>query len=238
MKFKFKGEEVTFLGWLDNVWYHYKAAIIIGSFALIIAVIGLTQMFTKKDNDVFFYFIGEGGLTAEARDMFVNEMSQSFPVDSNEDGECVVDIKLEPFRLEELENGVKKIDQDVFEGSTLSQRFHLEVMNGDCVIYIMEPAFFRANLDYLASFEEELGYVPENAVEGKGMVLSDLDFFWQKYYGEEVAEISRQTSTLGYFSEDYIICLADRESRYDDDYYDGNVEFLKKLIEFKHTPKK
>lgn len=234
---KFKGEEVTFLGWLDNVWYHFKAPIIIGAFALVVLIVGMTQMFSKKENDVFFYFIGEGGFTAQGRDMFVNELSESFHVDSNGDGDFVLDIKTEPFKLiVDEETGLKRIDDNAFEGTTLSQRFNLEVMGGDCIIYIMEPAFFKANLDYLASFEEELGFVPEKAIMGKGIKLSDLDFYWQEYYGEDVARIQKQTSTLGYFTDDYIICLADRESRYDDDYYEGNVEFLRQLIEFRHTP--
>ena len=236
---KFRGEQVTFLGWLDNVWYHYKAHIIIGAFALAIAVTGITQCAAKKYNDVFIYYIGEHSLTVEAREMFVNDVSESFFVDSNDDKECVVDIKYDSFKLEIDElTGKPTIDKDAYEGNTIAQRFNLEVMNGDCIIYIMEPAFFNANLDYLASFEEELGYVPEKAIKGKGIKLSDLDFYWQEYYGEEVAEIQKQTSTLGYFSGDYIICLADRESRFDDDYYDGNVEFLRKLIEFKHDSAK
>ena len=66
------------------------------------------------------------------------------------------------------------------------------------------------------------------------MVLSDLDFYWAEKYGEDVPRELKQTSTLGYFPDDYIICLADREDRYKKAYYDGNVEFLKKIVEFRH----
>ena len=215
---KFKNEEVTFLGWLDNVWYHYKAAIVIGVFALVIIVVGMTQMITREEHDVFIYCVGEEGFTAMATDMFTQEMQECFSPDANGDGKRIVDIKFDTFVMTEDASGKHHV-YNPSEQMGIIERFNLELSSGECVVYVMEPAFFKSNLSYLAPLEEELGYLPENAVSGKGIRLSDLVSY-------------KATTTLSFFPEDYIICLADHEDRFDDAYYKGNVEFLKNLIEY------
>lgn len=236
---KFKNEEVTFLGWLDNVWYHYKAGIVIGLAALIIVAVAMTQLITRDEHDVFIYCVGEFGLSAEAGDKFMEEMQNEFAVDSNGDGKKVVDLKFDKFIMTEDANGKRHV-YNPSEQLSITERFNLELATGECIIYIMEPAFFNANLEYLASFEEELGYIPENSVEGKGVRIYDIPFYWAEYYDENslTPEKDRKTSTLAYFPKDYIICLADREERFDEEYYEGNVEFLKNLLEFQHTSDK
>ena len=215
---KFKNEDVTFLGWLDNVWYHYKAAIIISAFALVILVVGMTQMITREEHDVFIYCVGEQGLTAQATDMFTSEMQSCFTVDANNDGKKVVDLKFDTFVMTEDVNGKHHV-YNPSEQLSIIERFNLELASGECVVYIMEPSFFAANLDYLASFEEELSFVPEKAIYGKGIKLSDLVSY-------------KATTTLSYFPEDYVICLADHENRFYDEYYKGNVKFLENLIKY------
>ena len=219
MKFKFKGEEVTFLGFLDNVWYHYKAAIVIGFFALIILVVGMTQMLTRDEHDVFIYCVGDVGLTAMAGDNFMNEMSMCFAPDANKDGKRVVDLKFDKFVMTEDASGKRHV-YNPSEQLSITERFNLELASGECIIYIMEPNFFKANKAFLADLSQELGYMPDNAVDGKGIVLSDLVSY-------------KATSTLSYFPSDYVICLADHEDRYDENYYRGNVEFLDNLIQYR-----
>lgn len=215
---KFKGEEVTFLGWLDNVWYHFKAQIVIGALALIIVIVGVTQMIVREEHDVFVYCVGEAGLTAKASDEFMQEMQNKFTYDYNGDGKKVVDIKIDKFIMTENAAG-NRIVYNPSEQLSVSERFNLELAAGECVVYIMEPAFFYGNLDYLAPFSETLGYEPEGTLEGKGMRLSDIPSY-------------KATFTLGYFPEDYVICLADKASRYNEEYYNNNVEFLRNLIEY------
>ncbi len=210
---------MTFLQWLDNTWYHYKAPIVIGAFALVICIVGFSQCAMREEHDVFIYSVGRQGLSAQASDEFMAEMAETFASDANGDGKTVVDMKFDVFNMVKGENGRWKVfnpDKQVSE----TGRFQLELGNGECVVYIMDEGFFRGNLGYLASFEETLGYTPENAIEGKGIYLRDLDAY-------------KATMTLGYFPEDYIICLADMEERIDKDYYMGNVKFLDNLIKCK-----
>lgn len=217
---KFKNEEVTFLGWLDNVWYHFKAQIIIGAFALVLVAVGITQCATREAHDVFIYSAGSKGLTAEAGHYFMNEMASEFAYDANGDGKKVVDIKIDKFTM--------SIDRDGNAGVYNSEKqvseiaaFQLELGDGECVVYILQKEFFYPNLKYFEFLNSALGYLPENAIEGKGIRLGDLEAYYT-------------TETLSFFPEDYIICLADRENRIDARYYEGNVQFFRNLIE--NTP--
>ena len=141
-----------------------------------------------------------------------------FAVDANDDGKRVVDLKFDTFVMTEDENGKHHV-YNPSEQLSIVERFNLELSSGECVVYIMEPSFFKANLDYLASFEEEMSFVPDKAIYGKGIKLSDLVSY-------------KATTTLSYFPEDYVICLADHEDRFDDAYYKGNVTFLENLIKY------
>ena len=114
----------------------------------------------------------------------------------------------------------KKFVYDPSSQMTETQRFNMELgMFGECVIYIMDPSFFTPNNAFIASLEDILGYVPQNAVQNKGIVLSDL--------------IAYKTTELINFPENYVICVVDKKDRFDDNYYKGNVEFFKKLVEYK-----
>ena len=53
----------SFLKWVDNFWYHNKAAVIIGFFVITGLLIGLTQLISKKSPDVFIYYVGHGKLS-------------------------------------------------------------------------------------------------------------------------------------------------------------------------------
>ena len=212
-------EKMTFLQWIDNFWYHNKAATIIGAFAILLVSVASCQFFTKKPPDVFVYSVGESGIAPKAADEFRSDMQDRFASDVNNDGKVVVDLKSDTFVMVDDGTG-KKYVYDPSQQMTETQRFTMELgMFGECVVYIMDPSFFIPNVAYFASLEDVLGYTPENALEGKGIVLSDL--------------IAYKTTSLIHFPEEYVICVVEKKDRFDDKYYEGNVEFFKKLVEYK-----
>ena len=215
---KFRGEKVTFLGWLDNIWYHFKAPIVIAVFAIPMLIVGCVQFCSKEENDVFIYVAGEFGLDAKTEHDFKVEMSTYFAPDSNLDGKVVVDMKVNKFEMVDKANGKKVLfnPSKQFKGT---EEVFIELGQGECVVYLLQEGFFNANKDYFASFEETLGYVPDNAIDGKGLRLSDIGAY-------------TATNTLKYFPGDYILCFADKSDRVDDEIYNGNVEFVKNLIEW------
>ncbi|MBP3579827.1 MAG: hypothetical protein J6K12_01125 [Clostridia bacterium] len=211
-------EKMTFLQWIDNLWYHNKAAIIIGAFAFVMIVVGLTQFISKKAPDVFIYYVGHGKLSDVASDKFKDDMQLYFADDYNGDGNVVVDYKEDAFTMVQSEQGERYV-YDPSAQMTETQRFNLELGMGDCVVYIMEPAFFSANTDYVASLEEVLGYVPKNAIFGKGIPVSSLKAY--------------KNTSLNRYPSDYIICIARKKTNFTDEYYNGNVTFFKNLVEYK-----
>lgn len=204
---------------MDNVWYHYKAPIIIGFFAILLVSFASVQMITKEDPDVFIYSVGDAALSAKAADEFKEDMAAKFAKDTNGDGKAVVDLKSDTFTMVQTEDG-KKYVYNPNNQMTETQRFNMELGMGECVVYIMEPGFFTPNLAYIATFESYLGYVPENAVSGRGMRIGDLVAY-------------RSTKMFNTFPEDYIICLAAKRDRFDEEFYEGNAQFLKALIEYR-----
>ena len=93
------------------------------------------------------------------------------------------------------------------------QDFQLELAAGDCVIYIMPKDIFDSNLEHLQPLDTVIGTL-DNAIEGKGISVSDIasDYF-------------------DVFSDDYVLCLANKETRYDEEYYTNCVELFKSITE-------
>lgn len=216
-------EKMSFLKWIDNFWYHNKAAVIIGTVVLIVVTVCSVQMFSKRDPDVFIYFVGHGKLSSMAADEFVEDMQIKFAHDYNGDGKVVVDYKEDAFIMNESESGTRYVDNNLNNNVTFNktQRFNLElgIVTGDCGIYIMEPAFFNANTSYVADLADVLGYVPDNAIAGKGIRLSDLRAY--------------KSSALFGFPSDYVICMARKKEIFTDEYYDGHKRFFQNLVKNK-----
>lgn len=211
-------EKMTFLKWIDNFWYHNKAAVIIGFFALIILVVGSVQFFSKKNPDVFIYFVGHGKLSDVASDDFREDMEIYFASDYNGDGKVVVDYKEDAFVMVEAQDGNRYV-YDPNAQMSETQRFNLELGMGECVVYIMEPAFFNANLDYIADLEDVLGEIPKNGISGKGIKVGDLKAY--------------RNTALNRYPSDYVICMARKKQSFSDEYYKGNAEFFKNLVQYK-----
>ena len=211
-------ENKSFLKWVDNFWYHNKAAVIIGFFVITGLLIGLTQLISKKSPDVFIYYVGHGKLSDVASDEFKDQMEYYFASDYNGDGHVTVDYKEDAFVMVHTEEG----DRYVYDPSaqmTETQRFNLELGMGDCVVYIMEPAFFNANTDYIADLEDILGYLPKNQISGKGIKVSDLKAY--------------RNTALHRYPSDYVICMAVQKKGFTDEYYNGNAQFFRNLVEYK-----
>ena len=211
-------QKTSFLKWIDNFWYHYKAAVIVGAFVTVALAIGFAQFFSKKSPDVFIYYVGHGKLSDVASDEFKMQMKDYFADDYNDDGHVVVDYKEDAFVMVSTDEGNRYV-YDPSAQMTETQRFNLELGLGDCVVYIMEPAFFNANTDYIADFMDVLGYEPKNTISGKGIKVSDLKAY--------------RNTALNRYPADYVLCISRKKSGFSDEYYNGNLEFFKNLVEYK-----
>ncbi len=214
-------KRMTFLQWIDNTWYHYKAQIIIGFFAIILFCTCLFQSFAKNEPDVFIYYVGEGEVTVEGAEKFRSDMERILEKDYNGDGKKVVDYKEDIFIMytadSETENNTYVYNSA--EQMNIVKRFNMELAMGDCIVYIMDPNLYKANKDYILQLEDAIGYIPEFALDEKGIQVSDLPAY--------------RLTGLAVFPENYVICVRAKRATDDDDYFRGNLEFFKSLTEYK-----
>lgn len=211
----------TFLSVVNNIWYYYKWHIIIGLCAVIMFTIASVQYFSKVAPDVFFYYVGQSSATAKDIEEFCDDMQNIMPKDYNGDGKKKVDYKEDIFVMYSIEDGAST-GSYVYNSTDqldIVKRFNMELGMGECLIYIMEPNLFSANTDYIAPLDSVLDKVPENALSGKGIKLSDLGAY-------------RKTA-LSSFPSDYVICLRAKRSGDDIDFYNTNADFFKTLVEYR-----
>lgn len=183
--------------------------------------IASVQYFSRVEPDVFVYYVGQSSATAKDIEEFCDDMQNIMPKDYNGDGNKKVDYKEDIFVMYSIEDGAST-GSYVYNSTDqldIVKRFNMELGMGECLIYIMEPNLFSANTDYIAPLDSVLDKVPENALSGKGIKLSDLGAY-------------RKTA-LSSFPSDYVICLRAKRSGDDADFYNANADFFKALTAYR-----
>ncbi len=219
---KNKKEKKTFLEWIDNIWYYYKWYIIVGIFGAIMLGVACKQQLTKVSPDAFVYYVGQKSPTAQCIDEFCNDLQDMMPLDYNGDGKKKVDYKEDIFiryttEVQPTESGDIVFNQD--KQLDIVERFNMELAVGECLIYIMDDRLFANNVDYIAPLEDVLGYVPKNAIDGKGIRIKNLKAY--------------RTTGLKYFPEDCVICMRAKRSGDKQDFYESNRQTFKALVEYR-----
>ncbi len=211
-----KKEKLSFLKWIDNFWYHHKVVVILAVVAIVMITVASVQLLTKKDPDVFIYYVGETNITMNSEQL-CTQVEEMFAYDGNEDGVVDVHFKKDEYVMVKDSAGKR---QAVDESSEVDivQRFNLELASGDCVIYIMDPSYFENNLNYLEDVNKVLGYNDKRAVKGKGFRLGDLPVY--------------KNTALKHLPEDYYICVRLKKNSFSNSYYKSNVECFKKMVEY------
>lgn len=213
--------KMTFRQWIENVWYHYKVPIILGLVVILMVSVGLYQSLSKKEPDVFFYYVGQSSITVKKTDDFKSDMENIMEKDYNGDGKKVVDYKEDIFVMYSVEEGANT-NSYVYNSTdqmNIVQRFNMELGMGECVIYIMEPNLYKANKQYIRPLEESLDKVPTYALDDKGIKLSDLPAY--------------QKTAMRNFPSDYVICVRAKRNGDKEAFYNANVDFFRTLTEYK-----
>jgi hypothetical protein len=88
---KFKGEEVTFLGWLDNVWYHFKWHTI-GAIALIAVVSVMVVQCASREKYDFITVLYTHTAVESGRIEKIEEYIEQYAEDIDGDGKVSVQV--------------------------------------------------------------------------------------------------------------------------------------------------
>lgn len=170
--------KLTFRQWLDNVWYHYKWAIILGTLVVIFVVVAVVQLFSNKEPDVRIMHVGPMFISQAASDS-IQETLAPMSGDYNDDGEInvnILDITINKFSAEGSDV-VYNYDQNG-EGYA---RFQTEIRAGESIIYLLDEPYFNVCVEegLLTPFDEIIddADMPENVISGCGIKISDLDAY-------------------------------------------------------------
>lgn len=205
--------ETSLVKFIENVWYHYKYVILISLALLVMLFVGISQMASKKEPDVFIYHVSSFGITAKSVDELKSSL-ESFADDYNGDGSINVDYKEEIY--------VQNVTSAAAGEVSVTDSFNLELFAGDCVIYIMDESFYKGNREYMADLEDVLGYRPIGAYDEKALLLSSMPAY-------------RTTPGLCDLPSDSFICIRQKRvglNETDTDTYSNNVKYFKRFVEF------
>ncbi len=172
---------------IENFWYHYKFATIAIIAAVAVIGVGVHQLATRVEPDI--YIMLSGPFFYENTEPLMRIFAETMDEDCNGDGEKVVNI-LHTVRYNEeqialLEAEAEKVGEKFeFDRAFNSQeyeRFQNEIMVGESQICIMDSSLYAEVGDGIfMSLEDALGYVPEEAADDCAVYLKETKF--AKYY--------------------------------------------------------
>ena len=155
-------KKIGIISWLDNLWYHQKAKIIIIGVLVISIGVCIIQCSNKTEPDIYLLYAGPDTLIQSEASQVETLMAEFIPEDYNRDGSITASFK--QFQLEYgVSRSQKALDNEMITGKT--------------VVLLLSPAEYQYCLKsgYLASFTDAIGYIPEKATDEYSVELFDLE---------------------------------------------------------------
>lgn len=221
-------KKLSFVGKLEHIWFYYKWFILLGLCVVIFFVTCLTQCAKRKDYDATFMYLGPQSITTNYIGNITESIADVMSEDHNGDGykaATIVEINLAP---ENPTTQSQQLSQAMQYQTRGHERFYIERTTGTSVIYLVDEEIFYqlAREEFLlCPLEDVLGYLPENALNEKGIKISELDCF--KY------------TDICYLPRDTVLCIREERTNSmkndDPDDYEANVKTFIDLITWKHT---
>jgi len=215
----------------DNIWYHYKIAIISGAAILIFIIIAISQCSSKIEGDANIAYIGLKELDAEEYEYLHKNFHEILGEDLNGDGEIYVDFAHFLYMTENQARD-RRADGSVVDVQSLlvtQTQINLALADGSSIIYFMDPEAYKilkksGNVNTFMPLEDALGYVPEKQSDEFSIRLKDL-YCWEYYYG------------IGSFPPNTVVAVRDRQNsdknnKKMDDKYERNLLMFKRLVEY------
>ncbi len=192
--------------YLENLWYHEKAKIIIISVIVVFVGFAAVQCATNVTPDVYLLYAGEATVARDTVNAFDESMEKFIPEDYNGDGK--IEATLESFQF-----GEGFIEQQKY--------FDAEIYGGKTVILLLSPECYEycKNSNYLVTLKEALGEKPEVARDNYSINFYDL---------ECATEMG-----LTVLPDETVVCLAAPRSDGKTAANYDQIKFLKHMLETK-----
>lgn len=212
----------------DNIWYRYKWAIIIGSILLIIAIVLVVQIATKKDDDIKIVYAGPTYIADESTRNNLISIFSTVAKDYNGDGELIINITsnviLNSLQItEEDEEGRKPNATQVGQNQQLLNTFKQQMQSGDFTIYLVDSKLY----------EESLKGVFVNLETVTGMDIDDSIMYDEYSLYLKDTEFASYYKGLDKLPDDTLVLVLQKTVFANDKDYENSIEFLKEMLSFK-----
>lgn len=175
---------------LDNFWYHYKWTVIIGAFFLLILIVGIVQIVSHVDYDLYITVAVPYTMNATEKDDLTELLQKICPRDFNEDGEVHVYIQTYQVYSEDeyaSEQAYWEAQSERFQINSVYNQsqikaFNSYIMNGQSTLLVLSPYMYaeKADADLLLPVADVYGSESHPAgvtKDGYGIRLSETDFY-------------------------------------------------------------
>ena len=220
--------KLSFTGKLEHIWYYYKWFILLGLAVVIFFLTCLTQCTNRKNYDATFMYVGPQSISSNYIGVVTDSVADIMSEDYNGDGykaATIIEVNLAP---DSPSTDTEKLNKAMQYQTRGRERFYIERTTGTSVIYLVdEEIYYQLSKEdfLLVPLEEVLGFVPEKALDEKGIRISDLDCY--KY------------TDICYLPADTVLCIRHkREGSMKDDnekIYQANVDTFIDLITWENT---
>ncbi len=212
----------------DNIWYRYKYAIIIGAILLVIAIVLIVQVASKKDDDIKIVYAGPTFIADTETRNSLTTIFSTVAKDYNGDGELIINITsnviLNSVQInEEDEEGRKPNATQVGQNQQLLNTFKQQMQSGDFTIYLVDRQLYEESLKgVFVNLEQVTGMDIDDSImyDEYSLYLKDTDF--GSYY-----------KGLNKLPDDTLVLVLQKTVFADSDDYNNSIEFLKELLAFK-----
>lgn len=176
--------------WLDNFWYYHKWKVIIAAFFLVVLVIGLVQIFSRVEYDVYVTVAVPYTMNADENGRFTELLQKFCPRDFNGDGDVLVYVQGYQVYSDseyESEKAYWEVRSEQFQINSVYNQsqiraFDQYLMNGQSTLLLLSPYMFETKKDngHLLALADVYGEdpLPEGVTaDGYGIRLSETDFY-------------------------------------------------------------
>lgn len=243
---KLQGSDVNvrlsnpFIKWLDNFWYHHKWKVIIITFFLIVAIVGIVQMINKEEYDVNVTVATHTIYYTENVDALENALVGLMLEDINGDGKRRVQLNLYKIYSEDEISEANEAETDENENPIIYadeaynkeqiDQFNSYIMTGECTVMIVSEYVYN---DLVSRRTEDVLLKPISEIYGDALPAGTTD----DGYGVRLSATGAYQNIDGcaWIPDDAIICIMQPfffSKGANEEKYAKTVDYFKNIVEF------
>lgn len=216
----------------ENLWYHYKWAIIMGIAVLALIIYAVSQCAVRPKADANVAYIGGKEINDEEHRYLLNNLNEILGEDLTGDKKIYVDFTHFSYMTAEQAEDERAMGNpvDVQSFIVVQTQINLELIDGNIIVYFIDPNVYKQlkkmnDVNTFMTLEDSLGYTPEKCFDEFSIQLKDL-YCWEYYAG------------IGSLPENTLVTvrerqMSDKNTKATDEKYEHNLLLFKRLVEFK-----